>query len=94
MTVKVSSRYAQGEQMWVTTTGPHGRGNKQVVYLNTVIVLNSPYTVSLIRETDNMFLYGWRAYQDAQRWWVIADSNPQAFYPMDLIPGQSLRIPQ
>jgi hypothetical protein len=94
MTIKISSRYAQGEQMWVTTTGAHGRGNKQVVYLNTVIVLNSPYIAALVRETDNISLYAWRAYQDPKRWWVIADANPRAFYPLDLIPGQSLRVPQ
>ena len=94
MTVNLSSRYTQGVQQWVTTTGPHGRGNKLTLYLNTVTVLNSPYTVALVRETDDMTKFAYDSYHDPKRWWVVADANPQAFYPLDLIPGQSLRLPQ
>lgn len=91
--IGVSSRYAVGEQQWVRTTGPHGRGNKQTIYLNTVTVLVNPYTVALVRETDSMAQYAYRAYHDPKRWWVIADANPQVFYPLDARPGQSIRVP-
>lgn len=90
MTINHSSRYTQGEQLWLTTTG---RGNKATVYLNTVTVLNTPYSVALVRETDSMMLYAQGAYQDPRRWWAIADANPQCFYPLDTRPGQALRIP-
>lgn len=94
MTVSSSSRYVQGEQMWVTTADADtGRGNKQTLYLNTVSILNNPYTVAVVRETDNMSLYAFRAYSDPKRWWVIADANPHVFYPLDARPGQQVRIP-
>ena len=33
------------------------------------------------------------AYGDPTKWWVIADANPEVFYPDDLNPGDYLRIP-
>jgi hypothetical protein len=90
VTVTSNSRYTQGEQQWVTTTD---RGNKQTLYLNTVTIINSPYTAALIHETDTMDLFASRAYGDPKRWWVIADVNPQFFYPLDLIPGRQVRVP-
>jgi hypothetical protein len=66
-----SSRYAQGEAMWVSTQDPDvGRGNKQTVYLNTVIYLTNPYSVALVRETDDMTMFAFTAYGDPRRWWV------------------------
>ena len=94
MTISSSSRYTQGSQQWVTTTSPTGRGNKQTLYLNTMTILRSPYTVALVRETDDMTKYAYAAYQDPKRWWVIADANPQVFYPLDARPGQGIRVPQ
>jgi hypothetical protein len=89
-----SSRYAQGEAMWVSTQDPDvGRGNKQTVYLNTVIYLTNPYSVALVRETDDMTMFAFTAYGDPRRWWVIADANPQVFHPWDARPGQSVRVP-
>ena len=89
-----SSRYAQGEAMWVTTRDPEtGRGNKQTVYLNTVTFLTTTYSVALVRETDDMSLFAFTAYADPRRWWVIADANPQVFHPWDARPGQSVRVP-
>lgn len=90
MTIRPSSRYAEGEVAWVSTKR---RGNVQTVYLNTVTVLTTQYTAAIVRDGDNMAQYAYRAYRDPERWWVIADANPQAFYPLDLIPGMPLRIP-
>ena len=33
-------------------------------------------------------------YNDPTLWWVIADANPEVFYPASLAPGSILRIPQ
>ena len=84
------SRYADGEVLWVNTTG---RGNKQTVYLNPVVVLAVPYSVVLVRETDSQQQFAYKVYHDATRWWTIADINPQVFYPLDLLPGAGLRVP-
>jgi len=90
MTFGISSRYNEGETLWVTTSR---RGNKQTTYLNTVTVLTSPYSMALMREGDNMTLVANVAYSDPRRWWIVADANPQWFYPLDTYPGESLRVP-
>lgn len=90
MTILPQSRYTSGEVLWVNTKK---RGNKQTVYLNTVVELSQPYTVAILRETDAMAHYAYRAYGDPNRWWTIADINPQIFYPFDIIPGAQMRVP-
>jgi hypothetical protein len=85
-----SSRYTAGEVLWVNTKS---RGNKQTVYLNPVVLLSVPYTAVLIHETDSQQQFAYKVYRDASRWWNIADVNPQVFYPLDMIPGASLRVP-
>jgi hypothetical protein len=85
-----SSRYNEGQTLWVTTKS---RGNKQSVFLNTVVAITVPYTLALMREGDDMTMLADATYADARRWWVVADANPQWFYPMDSFPGQSLRVP-
>jgi len=86
-----SSRYLQGELLWVHT---QSRGNKQTVYLDTVTTLTRPYTMALMREGDNMALVAAKSYGDPLRWWVVADATPQWFHPMDSFPGQTLRVPR
>jgi hypothetical protein len=90
MTILATSRYTQGEVRWITTKS---RGNKQTVYLNTVVLLSEPYTAILEREGDDIAWFAYRAYGDESRWWHLADANPQIFYPLDFIPGQSMRVP-
>lgn len=90
MTFGASSRYVEGEAIWVRT---QSRGNKQTVYLNTVTSLTSAYGMALMREGDNMTLVADAAYNDPRRWWIVADANPQWFHPLDSHPGESLRVP-
>ena len=90
MTISPTSRYIQGESLWVKTTS---RGNKQTVYLNTMIVMTAAYSAVISREDDNMMLYANRTFGDPYRWWQLADVNPPVFYPLDIIPGQQLRLP-
>ena len=88
MTIPAGSRYLEGETLWVNSR----RGNKQTVYLNTVTSINGPYTLVLMREGDDMTLLAQQAYKDPDKWWMVADINPHWFYPMDIFPGQSLRV--
>lgn len=32
-------------------------------------------------------------YDDADKWYVIADANPEIFFPLDLAPGMTIKIP-
>ncbi len=34
-----------------------------------------------------------RFYQDASKWYVLADANPEIFYPLDLIAGTVIKVP-
>jgi len=34
-----------------------------------------------------------RFYEDADKWYVIADANPEIFFPLDLVSGTEIRIP-
>lgn len=43
---------------------------------------------------DRMDLLASRFYQDPTLWWVIADANPEVFFPGTIAPGSILRIPQ
>jgi len=89
MTIQPGSRYLEGEMLWVHSD----RGNKQTVYLNTITVITSPYSLVLMREGDDMTLLAQQAYRDPDKWWMVADANPQWFYPLDMFPGDSLRVP-
>ena len=35
-----------------------------------------------------------KLYNDPMQWWRIADVNPQIAFPLDLISGTEIRIPQ
>jgi hypothetical protein len=89
MTLANDSRYQEGEFLWVTTKE---RGNKQTVYLDTVMVLTAPYQVHYVREGDNVQILAALYFGDPHKWYVIADANPHVFNPWDLHPGDQLRI--
>lgn len=90
MTIGALSRYSQSEVLWIRTKK---RGNKRTAYLNTVTGLTSPYSVAMLRYGDTFEDLSYKIYRDADRWWVLADANPQVFYPLDVIPGVQIRIP-
>ena len=75
---------------WLNT---QSRGNKRTIYLNTVVTMNAPYTVSMIRSGDTFDNTAFKSYRNATRWWQLADANPQIFYPLDIAPGDQIRIP-
>jgi hypothetical protein len=35
-----------------------------------------------------------KLFGDASQWWRISDVNPQIAFPLDLVPGMEIRIPQ
>jgi hypothetical protein len=90
MALSERSRYAEGEFHWIETN----RGSRYTVYLNTITHLTSPYIVHVVVEGETLALLAAKYYSDVNRWWVLADANPHAFYPAGLTPGMNLRIPQ
>lgn len=47
----------------------------------------------VVHEGDRLDLLAARYYNDPEMWWVIADANPEVFYPGDIAPGTVVRIP-
>jgi hypothetical protein len=92
MALSDQSRYTEGQFLWVNTSS---RGNKYTVYLNTVVMLTTAYTIHIVREGDTMAIVAAIYYGDTGKWWIIADANPQCFNPYtSLQPGNTLRVPQ
>lgn len=91
MALSERSRYTEGAFHWVSTKK---RGPEYTVYLNTVTYLTVPYTVHVVREGDTLANLATRYLSDAKRWWILADCNPHAFYPGELEPGMTLRVPR
>ncbi len=90
MSLTQSSRYVDGEFLWVP-----GRGtDKYAVSLNTVTLLTAPYIVHVAREGDTLHTLAVTYYQREDRWWILADANPHVFNPFDLQPGDPIRVPQ
>lgn len=50
-------------------------------------------TRHVVREFDRLDLLAAQYYGDPELWWVLAEANPEVFYPEDIPPGTSLRIP-
>lgn len=51
----------------------------------------SRYVVVAGDTIENM---AFRLFGDPSQWWRIADVNPQIAFPLDLVPGMEVRIPQ
>jgi hypothetical protein len=43
---------------------------------------------------DRLDKLAYSFYRDDTQWWRIADANPEIAFPMDLVPGSIIRIPQ
>lgn len=51
------------------------------------------YRTHRVRAGDRIDTIAHQAFGDASRWWEIADLNPQIKFPLDLTPGDVLRVP-
>jgi phage tail protein X len=51
------------------------------------------FTYYMIQLGDRYDTLAYRVYGRADLWWVIADANPEVFYPDDLLAGAIIRIP-
>ena len=67
--------------------------SRPTVYRNSVGLPNSFLHYQVVYG-DRMDLLAFRFFGDPTLWWVIADANPEVFYPDALIMGSIVRIPQ
>lgn len=45
------------------------------------------------KETEGFQFLAYKFMADARRWWELCEVNPGVWYPLDLKPGDYLRIP-
>lgn len=88
--ISANSRYAASQTVFL----PFGDGT-----MRQTIVAGEQYdftfnfswhTVAAGERIDDIanFYYG-----DAQKWWFVADGNPEILDWMDLVPGMIIRVP-
>jgi hypothetical protein len=66
----------------------------ETYYLLTTLPLPDPPDVQvMVRETDNVALLAHKALKDPQKWWVVADANPQIRHPLDYRAGDVVFLP-
>ena len=53
----------------------------------------SQYTLYTVREGDTLETISARLFGTTERYWEIADLNPQVKFPLDLTTGDTLRLP-
>lgn len=85
------SRYAaSGAEFVVDAAGIP----KKVVAYPTAKEQAFSATQHTVSEGERLDLIAAQYYQDPEIWWVIAEANPEVFYPESLAPGTVLRIPR
>jgi len=42
---------------------------------------------------DTLEFLAFKRYGDANKWYILADSNPQVFFPLDAVPGNEIVVP-
>lgn len=45
------------------------------------------------KEAENFPFLGHKVLDDPNRWHVLAELNPHVWYPLDIMPGEFLRVP-
>lgn len=45
------------------------------------------------KEAENFQFLGFKILSDPRRWTELADLNPHVWYPLDMKPGQYMRVP-
>lgn len=85
------SRY----QRVADATFTDGQGRSVVLKRTREPVETELALVYQVREGDRLDALAHKFFHDPRKWWLIADANPDALTPEELlIPGRQLRIPK
>jgi hypothetical protein len=67
--------------------------DRAIYRLVTLPLPDPPPASTRAKVTSYMHLYAQDRYGDAEKWWLIADANPQIRYPLDIRVGQRVFLP-
>lgn len=72
-----------------------GRGRSATLKGTREPVATELALIYQVREGDRLDLLAHKFFHDPRKWWLIADANPDALTPEELlVPGRQLRIPR
>ena len=67
---------------------------REAVYLSHTLPLPElPRGEYFAKDTEDMPFIAFKFLEDATNWWVLAEINPQVWYPLDIKIADLLRIP-
>jgi nucleoid-associated protein YgaU len=91
MTIFNNSRYRFGD---VQSVQDSSREFNEVHRLRRTAIDPPIGSISyVVKAGDTFESLAYKFYDDADRWYVLADANPDVFWPLDLIPGRRISIP-
>lgn len=67
--------------------------SRDTLYLQMSEALGRGMLEYYAREGENMTWQAYKYLQDSKRWWEIAMANPEIWYPLDIVPGDYMRMP-
>jgi hypothetical protein len=91
MSVFTNSRYYS--QPILRLVAPNGL-TLPTIFRTPPPIGSGTYLHYTVVEGDRFDRLAYTYYQDQTLWWVIADANPEVFYPDLLVEGSIIRIPQ
>lgn len=89
MTISANSRYANSTVVTVTQNGQ----DRNVIVPSAQRALSFNYISHLMSANDRIDSLAFQYYNDATRWWQIADANPEILDFSNVPIGTILRVP-
>lgn len=91
MSIYVGSRYEADEIDRVET--PSGEWVATIIHTRTPEVQVFGYSLHVVQYGDRLDTLAAQHFGDPELFWVIANANPEVFYPDQIPVGTVLRIP-
>lgn len=91
MSIFKGSRYRFGNLIQVID----GTGSVQAIHTMRVTTVDPPKgsRTYVVEAGDTFEKIAYKEYSDANKWYILADVNPQIFWPLDLRSGDEIYIP-
>jgi nucleoid-associated protein YgaU len=92
MTIFLDSRYARANVDFISLTNSGDAA--PVIFYEFSSLGRLTYSEYTVKEGDRLDNLAMQFYRDPERWWVIAEYNPQVSDPQRIPAGTVLRIPR
>jgi hypothetical protein len=90
MPVLSNSRY-NSQSIIMVTSAPDGKSTKAV--FGPIAPMPKTFTFYMVQEGDRYDKLANQFYGRPDLWWLLANANPEIFYPDGLLSGTLIRVP-